>query len=91
MESSWQYSTVHNSACKVEFRTEVKGLRTEIRIGDFYRSESFRSVAKVIENGTLWGSDYARIWLPNSDAVVRGPAPDLSSLSPQHSALSLIK
>ncbi len=69
-------------------RTEVKVLRTEIKTGEYYYSKSFRSVAKVIESGTLWGSDYARIWLPNSDAVIRVPASDLSSLSPQSSALS---
>lgn len=66
----------------------MKVLRTEINTGEFYYSKSFRSVAKVIENGTLWGSDYARVWLPNTDAVVRVPASDLSSLSPQSSALS---
>jgi superfamily II DNA or RNA helicase len=63
-------------------------MRSEVKADQFCYSKSFRSVAKVIETGTLWGSDYARIWLPNSDAVVRVPASDLSSLSPQSSALS---
>lgn len=63
-------------------------MRTEVNTGEFYYSKSFRSAPKVIECGTLWGSDYARIWLPNSDAVVRVPASDLTSLSPQSSALS---
>lgn len=63
-------------------------MRTEVKTGEFYYSKSFRSVAKVIEISTLWGSDYAHIWLPNSNAVVRIPASDLSSLSPQSSALS---
>ncbi len=63
-------------------------MRTEVKAGAFYFSKSFRSAAKVIETSSLWGSDYARIWLPNSDAVVRVPASDLSSLSPQSSALS---
>ncbi|MDD2302031.1 MAG: DEAD/DEAH box helicase, partial [Eubacteriales bacterium] len=45
-------------------------------------------MAKVIEISTLWGGDYARIWLPNSNAVVRVPASDLSSLSPHPSTLS---
>ena len=66
----------------------MKVLRTEINTGEFYYSKSFRSVAKVIEKGTLWGSDYARVWLPNTDAVVRVPDSDLSPLSPQSSALS---
>ena len=63
-------------------------MRTEVKTGKFYYSKSFRSVAKVIEISTLWGSDYAHIWLPNSNAVVRVPASDLSSLSSQSSALS---
>lgn len=63
-------------------------MRTEVKTGEFYYSKSFRSVAKVIEISTLWGSDYAHIWLPNSNAVVCVPASDLSSLSPQSSALS---
>jgi SNF2 family DNA or RNA helicase len=63
-------------------------LRTEIKTGGFYYSKNFLSVAKVIDSGRLWGNEYARIWLPNSDAVVRVPASDLSSLSPQSSALS---
>ncbi|MFO7812282.1 MAG: DEAD/DEAH box helicase, partial [Pelovirga sp.] len=63
-------------------------MRPEVNTGKFYYSKCFRSVAKVIEIGTLWGSDYASVWLPNSDAVVRVPASDLSSLSPQSSALS---
>lgn len=63
-------------------------MRTEVKVGEFYYSKSFRSAAKVIESGTLWGGSYARIWLPNSDAVVRVHASDLSSLSPQSSVLS---
>lgn len=63
-------------------------MRTEVKTGQFYYSKSFRSVAKVIEISTLWGGDYARIWLPNSNAVVRVPASDLSSLSPHPSTLS---
>ena len=41
-------------------------MTAEIKTGEFYYSKSFRSVAKVIEISTLWGSDYAHIWLPNS-------------------------
>jgi SNF2 family DNA or RNA helicase len=63
-------------------------MSTEIKTGEIYYSNSFRTVAKVIECGTLWGNKYARIWLPNSDAVVRVPASDLSSISPQSSLIS---
>src|SRR6056297_1502342 len=63
-------------------------MSTEIITGEIYYSNSFRTVAKVLECGTLWGNKYARIWLPNSDAVVRVPALDLSSLSPQSSLIS---
>jgi hypothetical protein len=56
-------------------------MRIMIETGEFNYSKSFRSIAKVIEYGTLWECDYARIWLPISDAVVRVPASDLLPLS----------
>lgn len=63
-------------------------MTAEVKQGDFLFSKSFRSNAKVIEVGTLWGSDFARIWLSTSDAVVRVPVSDLSSINSQFSALS---
>ncbi len=58
MESPWQYSTVHNSACK------------------------------VIEEQTLWEQTVCRVWLPNSDSVIRVPASDLSPLASRPSSLT---
>jgi len=58
MESPWQYSTVHNSACK------------------------------VIEEQTLWGQTVCRVWLPNSDSVVRIPASGLIPLASRPSSLT---
>ena len=54
----WQYSTVHNSACK------------------------------VIEEQTLWGQTVCRVWLPNSDSVVRIPASGLIPLASRPSSLT---
>lgn len=56
--SAWQYSTVHNSACK------------------------------VIEEQTLWGQTVCRVWLPNSDSVVRISASGLIPLASRPSSLT---
>ena len=58
MDSPWQYSTIHNSACK------------------------------VIEEQTLWGQTVCRVWLPNSDSVVRIPASGLIPLASRPSSLT---
>ena len=58
MQIIWQYSTVHNSACK------------------------------VIEKQTLWGQPVCRVWLPNSDSVVRIPASGLIPLVSRPSSLT---
>jgi hypothetical protein len=58
MNSPWQYSTIHNSACK------------------------------VIEEQTLWGQTVCRVWLPNSDSVVRIPASGLIPLASRPSSLT---
>jgi len=46
----WQYSTIHDCACK------------------------------VIETQTLWGDTTCRVWLPDSDSVVRVSASNLRPL-----------
>ncbi len=59
----------------------------KVKIGEFCYSKGFRSIAKVIEYNSLWGNNYARIWLPNSATVVRVNETDLSPHSPQSSVL----
>ena len=58
MNQDWQYSTVHNSACK------------------------------VIEKQTLWGQTVCRVWLSNSDSVVRIPASGLIPIASRPSSLT---
>lgn len=39
-----------------------------------------KSACKVIEEQTLWGQSFCRVWLPNHDAVVRVPRSHLAPL-----------
>jgi superfamily II DNA or RNA helicase len=77
-----------NKIEKFEDFTASQMVKTEIQVGTFYFSATFQTLARVIEIGTLWGNDYARIWLPNSNVVLSVPASDLSAPSLQSSALS---
>ncbi len=50
MNSNWQYSTTHNSSCK------------------------------VLDTQTLWDQSICRIWLPDSDTIVKVPCDSLQSI-----------
>ena len=44
-------------------------------------STEHNCICRVVEEQTLWGAAFCRIWLPGSDAVVRVPASSLRPLS----------
>ena len=48
--------------------------------GIWYFSSDHKQLCQVIETQTLWGENVCRVWLPESDSVVRIPAARLSSL-----------
>ena len=47
----------------------------------WFYSSSHGSPCKVLEETTLWGQTVCRVWLPNSDSVVRVPKTDLKPFS----------
>ena len=49
--------------------------------GQWYYSQGLQKVGKAIEITTLWNSPSVRLWLPESDSIVRLPADDLIKVS----------
>ena len=47
----------------------------------WFYSSSYGSPCKVIDKTTLWGQTICRVWLPNSDSVVRVPKADFKPFS----------
>lgn len=50
-------------------------------IGQWVWSSTHRQAAKIIDSSSLWGEGYSRLWLPQSDSVVRASNEKLSALN----------
>jgi hypothetical protein len=48
--------------------------------GNWYYSPEHGQLCQVIQTQTLWGDTTCRVWLPDSDSVVRIPAANLQPL-----------
>jgi SNF2 family DNA or RNA helicase len=51
------------------------------KVGLWVWSSAHRQAAKIIESSSLWGKDYSRLWLSQSDSVVRVSNEHLSALN----------
>ena len=72
---------------KHESGTDRKSL-VSIGVHSWCYSTVHNSACKVIEEQTLWGQTVCRVWLPNSDSVVRIPASGLIPLASRPSSLT---
>jgi len=55
---------------------------TEVfNIGQWVWSSAHRQAAKIIDSSSLWGEGYSRLWLSQSDSVVRVSNAHLSALN----------
>ena len=60
----------------------IQNHQSKIRNGpDWAWSNSYHEPVQIIEHLDLWDSPACRVWLPNRDAIVVVPAPDLTPLS----------
>jgi len=51
-----------------------------IDANNWYYSLDHGQICQVVESQTLWGETICRVWLPDSDSVIRVPASRLASL-----------
>jgi len=60
----------------------IQNHQSKIRNGpEWAWSNSYHEPVQIIEHLDLWDSPACRVWLPNRDAIVVVPAPDLTPLS----------
>ena len=54
-------------------------------IGDWVWHSDSQALCQVVDAQHLWGQSTYRVWLPNSDTVVRAPTHRLEPLAAHHS------
>jgi len=57
-----------------------------LQVGDWVWSDENHAVCRVIEVESHWGETFARVWLPDQDAVIRLPASKLIDLDDANAA-----